>query len=157
MNPSFAVEKTLGKLAKWLRILGFDTIYEQGVSAEEFEDEKKNRVLLTRTRRTWNIYGPESCMLITADRLFEQVQQVMRALAINFNKIQPFTRCIRCNAPIRPIDKNSVYGMIPDYIWETHETFQHCEKCNQTYWAGSHVTQAMEKIRQVFEENDPSL
>jgi len=154
MKLSFAVEKTLGKLAKWLRILGFDTVYEQNVAPEKFADEKRKRILLTRTRRTWEAHGPEDCMLITADRVFDQLKQLLRSLSINIDKTHPFTRCIHCNTPIGPIDKKTVYGRVPDYIWETHERFQHCSQCGRTYWAGSHVTRGTERIRQLFEESD---
>jgi len=156
MNPSFAVEKTLGKLAKWLRLLGFDTVYEQGMPPEKFAEEKQNRILLTRTRRTWETYASGACLLIGADRVFDQLKQVLRAFSINSDSIQPFSRCMRCNTPIESIDKTSVYGMVPDYIWESHERFQRCRQCGRIYWPGSHVTRGMEKIRQLFAERPPA-
>jgi len=155
MNPSFAVEKTLGKLAKWLRLLGFDTVYEQGLTPETFAGERHNRILLTRTRRTWEANAPEDCLLITADRVFDQLKQVIRTLSLHIDDIRPFSRCISCNTPIAPIDKTAVYGRVPDYIWETHERFQHCDQCRQTFWEGSHVDRGMEKIRQLFAKSDP--
>ena len=151
MELCFAVEKTLGKLAKWLRILGFDTLYEQDVPTGDFEHLKEGRILLTRTRRIWDKHAPGNCVLIISNTLLEQLAEVILALKIDPKKIQPFTRCIRCNTLIKPVDKKSVYGIVPDYIWETHEKFQVCNRCKRIYWPGSHIHHSMEKIKQLFE------
>lgn len=150
MNISFAVEKTLGRLAKWLRILGFDTLYEPDVSKEKFEHVVKGRILLTRTRRIWNSHGPDNCILIRANRLFDQLAEVIQTLDIKAETIRPFIRCIRCNTLIMGIDKKSVYGSVPDYVWETHDAFRICNQCQRIYWPGSHIDHSMDKIKELF-------
>ena len=80
MDSCFAAEKTLGKLAKWLRLLGFDTVYEQDVLADTFENVKKKRILLTRTVHVWNRHASRACVLIKPNSVFDQMQEVICAL-----------------------------------------------------------------------------
>ena len=149
VNITFAVEKTLGRLAKWLRLLGFDTLYEQDIPSETFERSQAGRILLTRTR-TWNSHRPDNCILVKSNGLFDQLAEVIQVLAIKADNTRPFTRCIRCNNLIKGIDKKSVYGQVPDYVWETHETIRVCDQGERIYWPGSHIDQSMEKIKDLF-------
>ena len=151
MNFSFATDRTLGKLAKWLRLLGFDTIYEKDVSSNRFyEHLDETRVLLTRTGKIRQRFAARRMIFIEANDLFEQLAQVVDDLAITFNDIRPFSRCIECNTPIVNIGKETVYGLVPDYIWQSHDEFHRCRQCERIYWAGSHVEKSMEKIERLF-------
>lgn len=146
----FVAENTLGKLAKWLRVLGFDTVFEREPLARK--NREPGRIRLTRTRRTLKKYPPDGVIFITADGYTEQVGQVIKALGLTRADIDPFSRCIRCNAPIQPIDKPSVFGQVPDYIWETHDAFRSCPQCHRVYWPGSHTQQSLARIRNFFKE-----
>lgn len=152
MDLSFTAERTLGKLAKWLRILGFDTHYETDPPQPA---ETDNRILLTRTRRIWHSSDAGQCILITSDNYFHQLKEVITTLDIRLASIRPFSRCIRCNRPIKPAASEQVYGKVPDHIWETQTHFQACNHCDKIYWPGSHHRQSMEKIEQLFEQIHP--
>jgi uncharacterized protein with PIN domain len=154
VDITFAVENTLGRLAKWLRLLGFDTLYEQAIPTETSKWSRAGRILLTRTRFPLNRHRSGNCILVKSNDLFDQLAEVIQVLAIRAESIRPFTRCIRCNNLIKGIDKKSVYGQVPDYIWETHETFRVCDQCERIYWPGSHIDQSMEKIKDLFERDD---
>jgi len=148
----FAAEVTLGKLAKWLRILGFDTLYEPDVTSIGFVDARgKSRILLTRTERIRDRNTSQKLLFIKSNNPFEQLREVISALGIVPKETQPFSRCIRCNTRIQQLDKDSVQGMVPDYIWGTHDTFQTCSMCRRIYWPGSHTKRSHDIIQGLFD------
>lgn len=147
MEPNFAAEKTLGKLAKWLRILGFDTIYDPDIK----NPAESGRILLTRTKRIKYEYTTDKLIFIKSDKPFNQLKEVIKALGIVNEDIKTFTRCIRCNTKIRMINKNSIRSVVPDYVWENQDSFKTCIKCKRIYWQGSHTKRSMEIIKKLFE------
>jgi len=147
----FAAETTLGKLAKWLRILGFDTDYQSGVAAKRFIDAaREKRILLTRTRQVRDQNIDRKLVFITANDPFEQVKEVIQVLGIGLADIRPFSRCTCCNFLTRPVDRDSVQGRVPDYVWETHAEFKSCSGCGRIYWAGSHIKRSHDVIKKFF-------
>jgi hypothetical protein len=148
----FAAEVTLGKLAKWLRILGFDTLYEPDVTGIGFVDDRvKSRILLTRTERIRNGNTTQKLLFIKSNNPFDQLREVISAIGIVPKETQPFSRCIRCNTRIQQVEKESVQGMVPDYIWETHATFHTCSICRRIYWSGSHTKRNHDIIQRLFD------
>ena len=151
MKPCFAVDKSLGTLAKWLRILGYDTLYEADVSSREFYARlEDHRILITRTKKIQKAFASHNHVFIRSSFLVEQLKQVVGQIGINPVDIQPFARCIHCNLPIGEVNKNDVYGLVPDYIWETHDVFNRCRQCERIYWSGSHGKRSMEMIKKIF-------
>ena len=152
MKPCFAVDKSLGTLAKWLRILGYDTLYEPDVSSREFYARlEDHRILITRTKKIQKAFASHNHVFIRSSFLVEQLKQVVGQIGINPADLQPFARCIHCNLPIGEVNKNDVYGLVPDYIWETHDVFNRCRQCERIYWSGSHGERIVEKIKVVFD------
>ena len=151
MNYCFAAERTLGKLAKWLRLLGFDTIFEGQNSGDTFSKGlQSDRILLTRTRAVQAQYGTRQHLFIQSDHVRNQIQQVIHELGIVFQDIRPFSRCLSCNVEITEIKKDAVFGQVPDYVWETHDIFHTCPECKRIYWPGSHTERNMERIEELF-------
>lgn len=152
MTFYFAADRTLGKLAKWLRILGFDTIFEvDDCQKYFFEHLKENRILLTRSGRTKNQCAEHPLVFIASNYLNEQLKQVISEVGIRQADTRPFSRCIHCNVPIVDVDKDDVCGLVPDYIFETQNEFQNCPNCNQIFWRGSHTRRSMERIEHLFD------
>ncbi|MFC1856648.1 Mut7-C RNAse domain-containing protein [Thermodesulfobacteriota bacterium] len=148
----FAAEKTLGKLTKWLRLLGFDTVYEQDTSYEMFREAlKSGYIFLTRTTRFRDAHLLPKVIFINSDLYADQLKEVILALGISRSDLALFSRCLSCNLPIKKVDKNAMYGKVPDYIWETHDSFQICTRCGRVYWPGSHTEQSQERIDRLFE------
>ena len=135
METKFAAEQTLGKLAKWLRILGFDTIYP----SDHMHPVENGRILLTRNKRILDECKTAKLIFIKSDQPFKQLQEVVKAVGIVNEDLKTFTRCIRCNAKIRTIDKNSLRSVVADYVWESQDSFKTCRKCKRIYWQGSHI------------------
>lgn len=151
---SFAADRTLGKLAKWLRIMGFDTIFESEVCGDRFpEDLNEDRIVLTRTVSLKKRLRVQRCIFISSNYLSEQLNQVIVEIGIRPADIRPFSICLDCNVAIVAVDKIDVYGLVPDYIFETHSEFHRCCQCHRIFWPGSHTQRSLERIEQLFSQS----
>jgi uncharacterized protein with PIN domain len=149
----FLADRTVGKLAKWLRIIGFDTRYDiDACSGRSSEGSEPDRILLTRSRRAIEKTSFKVSLLIRSDHIEKQLRQVIRDLKIDKAGIRPFSRCIRCNTRIRPVERSAVFGRVPDYIWENCQDFRQCENCSRIYWEGTHIERGKERIEKLFSE-----
>ena len=148
----FAADRTLGKLAKWLRILGFDTTFELDVPAERFYTQlEKDRIVLTRTGTIKKQFRADRLVFITSNHLDVQLKQVIAETGICPADTRPLSRCIHCNVSIVDVSLDDVCGLIPDYIYETHNEFHKCLKCNRIFWPGSHTRRSLERIANLFD------
>ncbi len=152
MEFFFAADRTLGKLAKWLRILGFDTTFELDIPAERFYTQlEKDRIILTLTGTIKKQLRDGKLIFITSNHLDVQLKQVIAEIGVRPADIRPFSRCIHCNVPLVDVGLNEVSGLIPDYIQETHNEFHTCLKCNRIFWPGSHTKRSLERIKHLFD------
>ena len=151
MSYCFAAERTLGKLAKWLRLLGFDTIFEAQNAGDIYSNGlQSQRIVLTRTKSVHASYGTRQHVFIRSDHVRNQLTQVIDELDIVFKDTRPFSRCLNCNVEILEIEKDAVFGHVPDYIWETHDFFQTCPECKRIFWPGSHTDHSLKRIKELF-------
>lgn len=153
MQPSFAVEKTLGRLAKWLRLMGFDTLLETDFAKGHFAEHiHPERIFLTRTQRARRMAAPIQAIFIQDNDPMQQLAEVVRRTAISRQDLRPFSRCLRCNEPIVAADREEIVRCVPDFIQQTHDTFSRCPKCGRIYWKGSHTARSLERIQSIFLE-----
>lgn len=153
----FRAEATLGKLAKWLRILGFDTVYQRAHPGRPpASGAACERILLTRTKRVCDRRSDDNFIFVVSDDPLKQLREVVQALGIAPEDMRPFSRCIRCNALIRSVDREDVRGRVPDHVWETQRSFRGCPECRRLYWAGSHTRHSREIIDRLFEPRRPT-
>jgi len=150
MAPAFAAERTLGRLGKWLRMLGFDTIIETECRRGMFFENGGDRILLTRTRRVMTTQAARKPVMIRSNDPFEQLGEVVRAAALTPEDLRPFTRCLRCNEPIVSASKAEVQRSVPDYVWQRYSDFSTCLRCGRVYWPGTHTTRTLEIIEKHF-------
>lgn len=150
----FVVDRNLGKLVKWLRILGFDTLYEPELSSVAYQKAPtQGRIAIGKTR-SGPLHGSGTNLIrIQSDLPFEQVQEVIKTLNLKASAIKPFSRCVRCNLPIQIADPDMVIKKAPDYIRETHKTFFCCPRCERIYWPGSHLKNSRAIIDKWFKKN----
>ncbi|MBC8264516.1 MAG: Mut7-C RNAse domain-containing protein [Anaerolineales bacterium] len=140
----------LGRLAKWLRLLGYDTTYFPDLDDNELVrlSRAQGRILLTRDRELTR-RRRLTCLLVENDELEEQIQQVISEL--NLETERPFSRCPVCNTPLQEVEKPSVKGHVPPYVFQIKEHFNLCPECNRIYWRGTHwakMRQVMARIRE---------
>ncbi len=144
----FAVAQPLGRLARWMRLMGFDTLYEPGVTPARFEKRCHEGIYLTRTRAAGEQTGKR--IQIETDRVKEQLQEVVSALGLQMSDLNPFSRCAGCNAVVHKMDKQRLKSQVPDYVWETHRHFSRCSQCRRIYWPGSHTRRSLAFIQALF-------
>lgn len=133
----FFCDIMLGKLAKFLRILGFDTRYERLISEQELilAARREGRIIITRKKRLVN---EKDVIFLDTDSPKEQLKILNQRLNLK-DRIKPFSRCLICNEEIEEIDKEEAKGKVPYFTFQTQENFSRCPSCQRIYWAGSHL------------------
>ena len=147
----FAVDRMLGTLAKWLRVLGYDTFFNKDLPGKEFalQSRREERMVLTRNSRFGEFIAPEYFYLVKAETRDEQLIEVIGRYRLDIcNRL--FTRCLQCNERVSEIKKKAVRGNVPEYIYKTHNSFLICSQCGNIYWEGSHYKSVLKKLRALF-------
>ena len=146
----FEVEKPLGKLAKWLRMLGFDASYQGEDGWRQTNDAEFSRIRLSRSQRPLRAETAGVCIFIESDNYLNQLRQVIDATGILHSCLSPFSRCLRCNVSILPTTKEAVRTRVPDYVWHSQNEFTVCPRCGRIYWPGTHAEQGRQVIQEIF-------
>jgi uncharacterized protein with PIN domain len=146
MEPKFIADVMVGKLARWLRMLGFDVLYSNTLQDDEILRlaQSENRVILTRDTGFAARRGKHQCVFIESDHYKEQVQQVLRKFDLKDFRI--FSRCLECNTPLEDVDKEAVFERVPPFVYLTQERFAKCPGCERVYWHGTHVDAMKKRI-----------
>lgn len=146
----FAADEMLGRLAKWLRILGFDTVYRKQISDYELLAlaSRENRIILTRDRKLRAKSRTTPIVEIHEEAYLAQAKEVLTALHLPLRLEDVFSLCLDCNVPVDRIPKEEVSGKVPPYVWQKHDPFHHCPQCGKIYWGGSHYGNTVEKIKE---------
>ena len=150
----FILTKELGRLAKWLRILGFDTLYYNqnnpgSLIVQALRDE---RVILTRNQHLPQARGVRIIRL-DAEKLGEQIPQIAKALNIKPDNRRMFTRCILCNETLADIEKDKVKDRVPEYVFNTQDDFVCCPRCKRIYWQGTHWERMRKSLAAIVAES----
>jgi len=152
---SFVAESTLGRLATWLRLAGFDTIYDDcKPNAHRLAAycSAEHCMILTRTESVQHTLPPEKTIYIREDLPLNQARQVMRRLGLTYRDLRPLTICAECNQPLVRLPKSELPQRVPDYIYRHHEQFHGCGECGRVYWPGTHVARWSVLMHKWFEE-----
>ena len=141
----FAVDVMMGKLAKWLRVLGFDTHCQRLDRLQTVEQfAKEGFWVLTRSRR-WSEH-PRVTFLSSNDPM-DQLREVMANIPVAPEDVRLLHRCIRCNERLEKLARSLAFGRVPDYVFETNILFYHCPQCNKVYWSGSHPRRMIDRLQ----------
>ncbi len=146
--PRFLADRMVGTLAKWLRILGYDTVYMPEVSPASVKREarRQDRILLTRRTCFLNQKDVPPFVFIRADRFREQLKQVCTDLQLTVSS-SLLRRCSVCNRELETIDRERVQSRVPTYVWQTQSTFFRCRQCQRIYWNATHRERILEELR----------
>lgn len=145
----FLADAMLGKLAKWLRILGYDTVYIPDVDDDYLVRIaiREDRILLTRDRYLCERRIVRSrCVFVDWGTTAQQVRQVLQAMDLHPKTEGLFTRCAVCNGQINAVSKEEVADRLPPYVYKTQTEFGRCEGCGRVYWRGTHVQHVLEAL-----------
>lgn len=127
----------LGTLARWLRILGYDALYDPALDDHDLVRLARagDRILLTRDRPLAQRPGLR-VLLIDSDGLDAQLHQVIAELDLAPDGA--FSRCPICNEPLLPLEREAAQARVPAYVAQTQQSFKHCPSCGRVYWRGTH-------------------
>jgi len=148
----FICDSMLGKLAKKLRMLGFDTAYHHSSTKISIVKTAlhENRIILTRKTNfsvsDKNIYS----LFILDNDPDEQLRQVLSHYKFNKEQLSPFSRCICCNTILKPLNKKLAEGRVADYVFNTSEHFSECTTCKKIFWHGTHYENMTKSIDNLF-------
>ena len=142
----FAVDVMLGRLAKWLRVLGFDAA--SMVLSGPGMDSLLSQGLIPVTRAV-KFRDIEGVLFIHGNHHREQLKELIASLRITIDELRPFSRCSLCNAELLRIPREAALGAVPDYVFETAPYFHKCRECAKVYWPGSHRQKMMDEMREL--------
>lgn len=139
----FVADANLGKLAQYLRLLGFDCLYRNDYDDAEVAEiaRQQKRVVLTRDRRLLRRKIITHGFFVRADKPKQQVSEVMKRLDL-FQQTAPFSRCVNCNGKLSVIDKKDIIERLEPLTRKHYNDFKICDDCGQLYWPGSHFERA---------------
>jgi hypothetical protein len=148
--PCFILDNHLGQLATYLRMLGFDCLYQNDYQDDELTrgSIEERRVLLTRDRRLLmrKVITLGYCLHQTDPR--QQVGEVLRRFKL-IEQVKPFQRCLRCNCPLNAVSKQDIIERLEPLTKRYFDEFRICPACNQIYWKGSHYGHMLEMITEL--------
>jgi uncharacterized protein with PIN domain len=148
--PKFLTDRMVGRLAKWLRILGCDTAYLPQLSPQGLmrEARRQGRIILTRDTRLLRDKQAPPFLFIREDHFRQQLKQVVEAYCLDPLRML-FTRCAECNEILKMVKKEEIQEIIPPYVWQTQDEFRQCPGCRRIYWGATHKEHVMEELRRM--------
>ncbi|HWS02706.1 MAG TPA: Mut7-C RNAse domain-containing protein, partial [Gammaproteobacteria bacterium] len=148
-EPRFIIDANLGRLARYLRLLGFDTLYRNNYRDQEIAHTAQHdrRIVLTRDRALLQHKLITHGYFVRSDKPREQVKEILARLDL-YDQARPFTRCMRCNGEMEDVEKHAVDHQLQPRTRQYYHRFRRCTACGQAYWKGSHF----EKMERLCEE-----
>lgn len=148
-KPKFILDVQLGSLAKYMRMVGLDTIYKNSFSDEEIVkiSLKERRAILTKAKGILKRSDVTHGYWIRNTKTIEQLKEVLHRFDLK-NQINEFSRCLICNSNLKKISKEKIIDLLPAKVKEQQNTFYVCIHCDKIFWKGSHYT----KMKEIIEE-----
>jgi uncharacterized protein with PIN domain len=151
----FVVDIMLGRLARWLRAMGYDTLYP-GPAPGRAGDRRllqlarsEDRILVTRDRMLARLAEPRAC-LVHAERLDDQLLEIVERLGLAPAERHWLSRCLECNAPLEARPRDLLRGLVPEHVLAAHAEFMSCPGCARVYWPGSHADRMLERLARIL-------
>jgi len=148
----FIADCMVGKLARWLRLLGFDVAYYSRIDDDELIAlaRKERRIILTRDhellKKAHRIKSlQKKTLLIESERWEEQVEQVLNHFQLR-QKIDPNSRCLECNQKLKFLPKTRAKNLVPPFVYEKADSFALCPSCGRVFWKGTHFRDMEKKL-----------
>lgn len=145
----FIADAMVGRLARWLRLLGFDTLYYPDISDSELLKIaiRDGRIILTRDTHFLKRKNPDSFFFMHSDNARQQIAEVITGF--NINEFGP-GRCARCNGMLEEAgDKEKIKSVVPEYVFLNNNIFFKCHDCGKVYWEGTHLKRFRGMIKDI--------
>ena len=152
MEYRFIADDMLGKLAKWMRIMGCDVEYFRSITDKELAERAyaSGRIILTRdTLLIRRRKVKDNHFFVIGDSYKDQIRQVVKHFPID-PYAQILTRCTICNASLTKIDREHIKGKVPEYVFTTQDSFETCPSCGRIYWSATHKERMLKQIEEIL-------
>ncbi len=152
MEQKFIADAMLGRLARWLRVLGCDVEYFPEIGDAELvaRADRSGRLILTRDTLLAQRKGARTNhFFVRGDHFRDQLRQVVEHFAI-YPAGHLFTRCLECNTLLVETDKSAVCGRVPPYVYATQAEFRACPACGRLYWQGTHRERMVKELQDIL-------
>jgi hypothetical protein len=155
----FIADSMLGRLARWLRLLGCDTLYYPLIEDRRLIRiaSEEDRVLITRDTRLVRMRGLKHFLLLSENDPFEQLKKIITTFDLNPFELRkggfetcPYSRCSLCNTLLEDIHKEQAKPHVPEYVYHTSERFRQCPTCGKFYWKGTHPEKLRKKLMEIL-------
>jgi uncharacterized protein with PIN domain len=158
MGPTdvkFAADRMLGRLARTLRLLGYDTAYSPDATPESLRKlaRDEERTILTRGETPQRFRDIQKILSLKSECPSQQLREVVEHLRLDA-RTGVFTRCTLCNAPIQRVEKTEVQSLVPPKVFAAYQEFFRCTNCRHVYWRGSHVERILKNLDALFEQRN---
>jgi uncharacterized protein len=135
-SASLDVDGMLGRLAKWLRVVGFDAAFPRSRPSE-------GRLFVT-ARKSVTYAG---AIVVSGEDPAHQLRQVLEQAGIRPDPSFFLSRCLICNVPVREVQREDVAGKVPDGVFQRSRSFRECPECGRIYWEGSHAERMKKRLQ----------
>jgi len=154
----FFADCHLGKIAKYLRVFGFDTLYFQTIDDDDIIDiaKKEDRFILTSDKELFLRVKHLDALYLSHAEFEEQLKKIFLHYKL-FDKTAPLSRCIKCNGMLKKIDKKEVVADLKIKTKKYFDTFHICEECGSVYWQGDHYKNMLKFVKDFIAQNTKSI
>lgn len=137
MEMKFVADSMLGRLAKWMRVMGYDTLYQTYYASEALQNlVMEGRTLLSRNKKA--IAECPGAFFIESDHVGDQLAALKKAGLIRRDRSRWFIRCLECNSLLRDAEAESARENVPEYVYYSNVRIRYCPGCSRYFWAGTH-------------------
>ena len=154
MEPKFVVDVNVGRLAKWLRVIGYDTLFVPDIDDGGLLRiaQREERIVLTKDRhlleRRLVTSGLVKVVLVRDDHVLEQIRQMVCELGLG--ESNDFSRCIECNMRLDDLEEEQARERVPPYVFQSQKEFKECHICHKVYWRGTHWRNMKQDLARVW-------
>ena len=155
----FITDASLGRLAKWLRILGYNTVVFPNQSGREMlrKASTEGRIVLTRRKDMTERQFSGHLYLISDIKVGNQLNDVISKYSLKINPQKMFGICLNCNENLYPMEREAVRDLVPPFVFENCAQYNQCPFCQKIYWMGTHQRNALEFIMKHIPAYIPKL
>lgn len=148
MRPKFITDANLGKLVKWLRLLGYDTVYHRGNVDSSFIKRacQEGRIGLTRCSKSRGRPYPVKLIFLKSEKVGDQIEELKENVSLEVERVNLFCRCAVCNGELREVEKDEISGSVPHHVLLSHHHFKACLRCGRIYWPGTHQKKIINRL-----------
>jgi uncharacterized protein len=147
----FIADGTLARLAKWLRLVGYDTVvypHTAGRAMLRIADAEK-RIVLTRRQDMPERQFSGILYLLTSQDIGGQLSDIIKKFSLKIDKQKMFSICLKCNEKLIGVAKEDVRDLVPPYVFANYNEYNKCPSCQSIYWAGTHQRNAMQFLEKL--------